>query len=120
MNYFYVAGTLLFTVLGQLLLKSQLGLGREHGLEPMDRIAFLAQLLANPWVLAAFAAGFGAALCWMLALNKLPLSHAYPFMALSFVLVLFLSALLFGESLTWPKIAGTLLICLGVVLGSQG
>lgn len=120
MSYVYVAGTLLFTVLGQLLLKWQLGLGREHGLEPTDRVAFLAQLLANPWVLAAFAAGFGAALCWMLALNRLPLSHAYPFMGLSFVLVLFLSALLFGESLTWPKIAGALLICLGVVLGSHG
>lgn len=120
MSYAYVAGTLLFTVLGQLLLKWQLGLGREHGLEPADRLAFLAQLLANPWVLAAFGAGFGAALCWMLALNKLPLSHAYPFMALSFVLVLFLSAGLFGESLNWMKIAGAALICLGVALGSQG
>jgi drug/metabolite transporter (DMT)-like permease len=120
MSYAYVAGTLLFTVLGQLLLKWQLGLGGQHGVEPTDRIAFLAQLLANPWVLAAFAAGFAAALCWMLALNKLPLSHAYPFMALSFVLVLLLSAAMFGESLNWPKAAGALLICLGVALGSQG
>jgi drug/metabolite transporter (DMT)-like permease len=120
MSYVYVMGTLLFTVLGQLILKWQLGRGREHGMEPADRVAFLAELLVNPWVLAAVAAGFGAALCWMLALNKLALSHAYPFMALSFVLVLFLSAALFGEPLSWSKLAGVALICLGVALGSQG
>ena len=37
---------------------------------------------------------------------KLDLSHAYPFVSLSFVLVLFLSALLFGEPLSWAKVAG--------------
>lgn len=119
MSYVYVAGTLLFTVLGQLLLKWQLG-GGGQGAEPADRIAFLAQLFANPWVLAAVAAGFGAAVCWMLALNRLPLSYAYPFMGLSFVLVMFLSAVLFGEPLTLAKVAGALLICLGVGVGSQG
>ena len=56
----------------------------------------------------------------MLALNKLPLSHAYPFMSLSFALVLFLSAALLGEPLSWPKVAGVLLICLGVAVSSQG
>jgi multidrug transporter EmrE-like cation transporter len=120
MSYVYVAGTLLFTVLGQLVLKWQLNRRGESGADPADRISFLAQLLANPWVLTAVAAGFAAALCWMLALNRLPLSHAYPFMALSFVLVLFLSALLFAEPLTWAKVAGVALICAGVALGSQG
>ena len=120
MSYVYVTGTLLFTVLGQLILKWELGRGIEHGVEPADRIAFLARLLVNPWVLAAIGAAFAAALCWMLALNRLPLSHAYPFMALSFVLVLLLSALLFGEPLTTLKVVGALLICVGVGLGSQG
>ena len=70
--------------------------------------------------LEEFGAAFVAALCWMLALNRLPLSRAYPFMGLSFVLVLFLSAALLGEPLTWQKLAGALLICAGVGLGSQG
>ncbi|HWV91528.1 MAG TPA: EamA family transporter, partial [Burkholderiales bacterium] len=63
---------------------------------------------------------FGAALCWMLAMTKLDLSHAYPFVSLSFVLVLFLSALLFGEPLSWAKLAGIALVIAGVALGSQG
>ena len=92
----------------------------QRGVERADRIAFLAQLFANPWVLAAVAAGFGAAMCCMLALNRLPLSHAYPFMRLSFVAVMLLCAALFGEPLTLAKLAGALLICAGVGLGSQG
>lgn len=120
MSYVYVAGTLLFTVLGQLMLKWHLGRGVGAGVEPVDRVAFLLQLLVQPWVIAAVAAGFGAALCWMLALNRLPLSHAYPFLALSFVLVLWLSAVFLGEPLTWPKVGGVALICAGVLLGSRG
>jgi drug/metabolite transporter (DMT)-like permease len=56
----------------------------------------------------------------MLALAKLNLSHAYPFMSLSFVLVLVISAFAFGEPLAWQKVAGVVLICLGVALGSHG
>jgi drug/metabolite transporter (DMT)-like permease len=39
---------------------------------------------------------------------------------LSFVLVLFLSALLLSEPLSWLKVLGTLLIVAGVAIGSQG
>jgi multidrug transporter EmrE-like cation transporter len=56
----------------------------------------------------------------MTALTKLDLSHAYPFMSLSFALVALASAWVFPEPLTGPKIAGVVLICLGVAIGSQG
>ena len=88
--------------------------------DPAERVAFILSLLANPWVLSGLAAGFAAAVCWMLALAKLDLSHAYPFISLSFVLVLLLSAMAFGEPLAWQKLAGVVLICLGVGAGSQG
>lgn len=119
MSYVYVAATVLLTVYGQLVVKWQVANAARLG-EPSERTAFLLSLLANPWVLSALAAAFAAALCWMLAMVKLDLSHAYPFVSLSFVLVLFLSALVFGEPLTWAKLAGTLLIVAGVALGSQG
>jgi multidrug transporter EmrE-like cation transporter len=56
----------------------------------------------------------------MAAMTKLDLSHAYPFTGLSFVLVTFVSAWLFQEPVTVPKIAGIALICAGIVVGSQG
>jgi multidrug transporter EmrE-like cation transporter len=56
----------------------------------------------------------------MAALTKLDLSHAYPFVGLTFVLVALASAWAFHEPLTGLKIAGIALICIGVVIGSQG
>jgi drug/metabolite transporter (DMT)-like permease len=119
-SYVYVAATILLTVYGQLVVKWQVGKAIGPGADPADRAAFLLGLLANPWVLSALAAAFGAALCWMLAMTKLDLSHAYPFVSLSFVLVLALSALLLGEPLSWAKALGVLLIVAGVAVGSQG
>ena len=120
MSYVYIALTILFTVYGQLILKWQVS---KAGALPDTigaKIGFLFGLLLNPWIVSGFAAAFIASLCWMAAMTKLPLSHAYPFMSLAFVLVMFLSALFFHEPLTWPKVIGISFIVCGIVLGSQG
>ena len=120
MGYFYIFLTILFTVYGQLVLKWQVN---EAGQLPVDlggKIFFLLKILLNPWILSGFASAFVAALAWMAAMTKLDLSHAYPFMSLAFVLVLFLSVFFFNEPLTWPKIAGMALIVGGILVGSQG
>lgn len=119
MSYAYVAATVLLTVYGQIVVKWQVAEAARHG-DPADRAAFLLGLIVNPWIVSALAAAFAAALSWMLAMAKLDLSHAYPFVSLSFVLVLFLSAGLFGEPLSLAKISGVALIVAGVALGSQG
>ena len=53
-------------------------------------------------------------------MTRLPLSHAYPFVSFSFVLVLISSAVFFHEPLTWPKLVGMACIVAGIVIGSQG
>jgi multidrug transporter EmrE-like cation transporter len=120
MSYVYVAATVLLTVYGQLVVKWQVAAAAARPGEPTERAAFLISMLANPWILSGFAAAFGAALCWMLAMVKLDLSHAYPFVSLSFVFVLFASAGLFGEPLSVAKVVGVALIVAGVAVGSQG
>jgi multidrug transporter EmrE-like cation transporter len=77
-------------------------------------------VLLNPWVIAAFAAAFGVALTWILILNKYELSWAYPFMSLTFPLVVFASAVLFQEQLSWLKVIGVSLIVVGVALQAMG
>jgi len=66
------------------------------------------------------AAALLATVSWMAALTKLELSHAYPFVGLSFVAVTLASAWLLHEPLTSLKLAGVALVCLGVAIGSQG
>lgn len=119
-GYLYIALTILFTVYGQIILKWQVS---QAGILPVtlgDKIGFFLGLLLNPWIASAFLAAFLASLCWMAAMTKLPLSHAYPFMSLAFVLVMFLSAFIFHEPLSWPKVIGMVGIVAGIVIGSQG
>jgi len=113
-----VAVTVVLTIYGQIVVKWQV---LRHGHLPPGlhaKAAFLVAILINPWVLSALAGAFVAALAWMAALSKLELSQAYPFTAMSFVLVLVLSAVLFGESLTSAKIAGVLLVVAGLAVGA--
>jgi small multidrug resistance pump len=50
------------------------------------------------------------------SLRKLPLSVAFPSVALSYVAVAFASHLLWHEPLGWPRVSGIALIVAGVVL----
>jgi multidrug transporter EmrE-like cation transporter len=70
-------------------------------------------------VISVFVAAFIAALAWMAAMTRLELSRAYPFVSLSFVLVLVSSAVFFDESLTAAKVLGVALILAGLVVGSR-
>jgi multidrug transporter EmrE-like cation transporter len=110
-SYIYIALTIIFTVYGQIVIKWQ---ASNAGPFPEDF-----SLVFNPWVLSGLAAAFLASLAWMAAMTKFDLSHAYPFMSLAFVLVLFLSAFFFNEPLTFSKIAGMALIVGGILVGSQ-
>ncbi len=61
-----------------------------------------------------------ATLLWIHVLRVVPLSDAYPFMALAFVIVPLGSWIFFGEQIRWTDGAGTTLIVLGIVLLSRG
>ncbi len=119
-SWLMVLGTVLFTVYGQLILKWQV----DRAAATMDAAAgkssFLLSLLLRPWVLSAFAAAFAASLCWMIALQKLSLSKAYPFTSLTFLLVSMLSVWLFNDSFNAYKSVGLLLVVAGLVVLSQG
>jgi multidrug transporter EmrE-like cation transporter len=121
MSFIYVAITILLTVYGQIVVKWQAG---KAGALPSglgEKVIFLLRLaLLNPWMLSGLFAAFLASLAWMAAMTKLPLSLAYPFMSLSFVLVVVLGGMLFNEPITLLKLIGLGLIVSGVVVGSQG
>lgn len=119
-GFAYVFGSVLCTVYGQIVVKWQVSKAGALPAALADRIPFLFKLVLNPWILTGIFAGFLALLCWLAAMTKFELSYAYPFMSLAFVLVLVLSAVLFHEPLTVPKILGVLLIIIGIVVGSRG
>lgn len=109
---------LLFAVLlaacGQLLLKHgmQVATARAHATGG----SLVTTAATSPMVLGGLAVFAISAVAWMAVLSKVPLSVAYPFNALSYLIILTASVLLLHERaniLTW---AGSLLVVSGLII----
>ncbi|MDP2067237.1 MAG: EamA family transporter [Burkholderiaceae bacterium] len=120
MSYVYISITILLTVYGQMAIKWQVLRAGTFPDNNAEKLGFILHLLLNPWVISAFVAALLASVAWMVAMTKLPLSHAYPFMSLAFVFVMGFSGLLFHEAITFPKIIGIIFVIVGLIIGSQG
>ena len=73
-------------------------------------------LAQNGYFLLALVGYLILAALWVRILSFTPLSRAYPFAALAFVLTPLLGGLLFGEALPLRLLAGVAAIALGLVL----
>jgi len=120
MGHLYIFLTIVFTVYGQLVIKWQMARVGSLPAGLAGKLWFLFGMVWNPWVFSGFCAAFLAALAWMAAMTRFELSYAYPFMGLAFVIVMVLSGLLFHEPITLPRLLGTGLVILGVIVVSQG
>jgi len=119
LGYYYIFGTIFFTVYGQIVLKWKIsGAGALPELTA-DKIIFLIKLLFDPWIFSGFIAAFIASLFWMAAMTKFDISYAYPFMSSAFVLVFLFSVFLFNEPVSWQKIIGLVLIVAGILVTSK-
>jgi drug/metabolite transporter (DMT)-like permease len=76
----------------------------------------LLSLLSSPLLWLAGALYFGTTIFWIFILQQVPLSRAYPFAALGFVLVPIFSYFIFGEGVSARLVAGTVFILIGVYL----
>jgi multidrug transporter EmrE-like cation transporter len=119
LGYVYVLATVLLTVYGQVVFKWRIDEAGDFPSRGSERLQYVADLAVDPWVISVFVAALGASVTWGAALTKFELSFAYPFMSLSFVLVLLLGVALFSEAMSAYKVIGVVLICAGLVIGSQ-
>ena len=71
-------------------------------------------LALNPWFIAAVALYGLLSVGWVWILAGMPLSTAYPFVALAFVITPLLGHFLFGEALGWNHIVGLVLLTVGL------
>ncbi|MBC7287528.1 MAG: EamA family transporter [Armatimonadetes bacterium] len=98
-------------VAGQLLIK--LGLNR-LGQSPSPA-KVLASIL-TPLVFGGFACYGISSLLYLQALSRLPLSYAYPMIAISYVAVVLASWKFLGEDINALRIGGLAVIIIGVIL----
>jgi multidrug transporter EmrE-like cation transporter len=110
-NFLFIAGCLVFTVLGQLFIK-------KGAIELRGATSLLLYVL-NPWVVIGLASALIAAASWIKALQHYRLNYAYPFMSLSFLAVAVLSAVVFNEELKPQQLVGLGILLLGLFVGSR-
>jgi undecaprenyl phosphate-alpha-L-ara4N flippase subunit ArnE len=110
MRYALLIGFAALMASGQMLFKVAADAGADR---PMP------QALLNGWLLAAVILYGAATLLWVYILRSTPLSAAYPFAALSFVLVPVGAWALLGEALSWRYGLGMLLIICGILLTTR-
>ena len=82
-------------------------------------LSYIRSMALDPLVWSAVIAAVATGLLYVIALRQLELGVAQPLFALVFVLVPLAAAFLLGEQLPPLRIAGLLLIFLGVVLVEQ-
>jgi len=117
--YLFVLGTVIFTVMSQLLIKVAMS-----GRGPLPAtfkgaIPYIVNAVLDWHVILALALGFTGFLLYLAALTRLELSYVYPFMGLSFVLVALYSAIVFQEHVGIMRWVGIASIVIGIILVSR-
>ena len=102
----------LLIAVGQVLFKQASRTGGLLGGHP------LLGMLSNPFLIAALALYLTASLWWVAVLRTTSLSHAYAFMALSFLYVPVMSWLVLGERFGWRTAVAFVLILAGIALAA--
>lgn len=104
-----LAAAIVAGICGQLLLKSG----------AVGATDLWGQLMRVPTMLG-LAFYVGSALAYLVALQGIPVSIAFPSVAVSYVAIAVLGAVLWAEPIGWSQAAGIALICAGVALLYRG
>jgi undecaprenyl phosphate-alpha-L-ara4N flippase subunit ArnF len=117
-KYFYIPGTILFTVYGQMILKwriTKLNWSMIDG-TLVEKIICYLKLLFDPLILSGFVSAFIASICWTMAMSKFEITTAYPFMSISPAIVFILGVFILNETFTIGKVIGLVLIISGTII----
>jgi drug/metabolite transporter (DMT)-like permease len=109
---------LALSVYSQLVMKTRAIVHSSGQDSSVDYLHYLIGMATDWRVLSAAGATFLAGLCWLLALQRLELGYAFPFMALSFVLIPVAASLFLGEPLSMKQLMGLGLVFGGVALSA--
>ncbi|MGE5506960.1 MAG: hypothetical protein ACM3RP_00495 [Chitinophagales bacterium] len=120
MTWALILGSTLCAVAGQFSLKiatSKMGAVSVAGLKGF--VVFALSALLNPLIFFGLSLYAIGAFLWIIVLSRVPLSFAYPFVALNFVLITLGSAFFLHEQVPANRLAGVALIVVGVLVASR-
>jgi drug/metabolite transporter (DMT)-like permease len=108
-------------VAGQILLKigvNRIGIVDFSDLEALKQLFF--GVIKSPLVISGLFLYVISAAIWLVVLSAVDLSFAYPFIGLTYVMVLILSRFILKEDVNLIRWAGAIIITIGVIVISRG
>jgi len=115
-----ILGSVVIGVVGQLTLKTAMARVGPLGLRGGRARGTATAIALNPLVWAGLSLYGVSMLFWLAGLSRVDLGYAFPFLSLSYVLVLLGSWVLLGESIGRGRLAGVIAICAGVSIVAAG
>jgi multidrug transporter EmrE-like cation transporter len=112
-----IISNVLLTSVAQIVLKA--GMSQPAVLQGLDdglRSSTVVTVATSPMVVLGLGMYFCAAFIWLLVLARIEVSLAYPFVGIGFVITMLLGWGIHGDSLSVARVAGTLLIAIGVAI----
>ena len=110
-----IMAAVILVVVGQTLAK--LGMQSLGNIDTSRGLAaFYLKVFLNPYIIMGTLLYGSAVFFWLYVLSKAELSFAYPFLALTYVLVILAAWLILGESIPVLRWIGLFVICIGVFI----
>lgn len=81
-----------------------------------ERSAGMAAQFFDPFTIIGFAIYALAAVCYIIAIKRIPISLAFPTVSISYIAVAVIAHLVWDEPLGVPQLAGIALITIGILL----
>lgn len=117
MKYFIALISILLGSFAQYFLKLGMNNISGHNMSLWNRII---QVITNISIWEGLSCYALSLFLWLYVLSTMELSKAYPMVSLGYVLTLFIGYFYLDESITTYKIAGIILICIGVCVLVKG
>jgi multidrug transporter EmrE-like cation transporter len=105
--------------MSQILLKQGMNTVGKFDFSGGSLLSTLPVVVLNPYVIGGLAVLIFSMGLHLMALSRVELSFAYPFLSISYILVLIAGYVLFGESVNASRVVGVALICGGTYFIAQ-
>ena len=117
MNIVLILLSVLLNCAAQLLIRKGMLIEGEVGMQNM--LSHIGSMITNVWLWGAMICYALSIFLWMSVLSKVEVSYAYPFLSVGYVVSAVAGYALFNENLSPVRIAGIIVICIGVILISR-
>ena len=108
---------MLFSTTGELFLKKGMNeIGTFDFASASTVVPTLLKIAANPNIWIGFIGFGGGSIFWLSVISRVPLSLAYPMLALSYVIIAIESWIFLGEGFHPMRIVGAIVVGVGVAL----